>query len=602
MHRRNLPEWKPAPTERVSGQRITNIMSDDIEQNESEQKIESVEGETDTSYFYSHKDGHKHHPRKVLVNYLILGIFILLILLFVGTHMEGLRPLVTAVTPVENVMTEVVPETVNEAVFKTYRNEEYGFEFEYPSDWLRDDSGFEWRGALNGDLIHSVEFVDPDDEVIAMMYQCRNNRMLGWKSTEPTEEDCAESFNTLDKMQEDEINLFFDKAFARGSNNIFVRIHETELGLRDWLLSNYKRDNTELANYEIGRDVVLGGKSGYLSGTGCCGGVDTAYVVKNGGYVYEFGSNGRDGQVLELLNDSFRFIEDESNWKTYRDEEYGFEFEYPREITRYGAEVVNNDKVDVEWVEEINLVESQFEKILYEEGVSRKVTGFSLILEGYSENYNPGLSIIPNINKVTVEEERERLAKQIGEYGGVYDTSPIDGREAFDFQEEQSGRTIVVTKNYIYSFSLPKDVLETFKFVDKETEWQTYRNEEYDDEWEVHNGNVFIRGDEVVGADSDTFHSLGAGFFKDNDSIFGTGMGGSVTEFSNADYETFESLGFGYAKDSVALYYQNERVSDYVDLNTFKVTGYSTAEDKDYRYKGLLRCLLSDTDCQFLPN
>lgn len=184
----------------------------------------------------------------------------------------------------------------------TYVNEEYGFSLTYPASWIEEDKDFNYREIANGDLVFAVNFYDPKDDERMKLYLCDNNSGVEWRNPEPSREECEPilskaSMKELEDARSDWIQ----------PTNIFVRVFKTGRPLRDWLISTYDMFGTELQGYRPGRPIELDGIEGLLSSTGCCAGIDGAYAVKRGDYVYEVGSNS-DKPILDDMAQYFKFI------------------------------------------------------------------------------------------------------------------------------------------------------------------------------------------------------------------------------------------------------------------------------------------------------
>ena len=195
----------------------------------------------------------------------------------------------------------IIKRSVEVATAPIYVNNEFGFSFSYPGTWLTHASKFETRRILNKDLVYSISFYEPAQEKRNLQMQCLNNRNMNWIRPEPTQLVCDPLIVNLTKEEQD------DLGFVR-SQNIFIRVFKSDKPLREWLLATYRLKGTELEQYEIGREVKLAGESGYYSSTGCCMGIDNAYVVKRGEYIYEFGTNSDDKGLIDKYKDGFTFL------------------------------------------------------------------------------------------------------------------------------------------------------------------------------------------------------------------------------------------------------------------------------------------------------
>jgi len=158
----------------------------------------------------------------------------------------------------------VTDETAN---WKTYTNTKYGFSFKYPKEWestKKEETKETSLGTMGNELVLKVTFSDPSQ-----------------KTNEIT------SQNPL--------------------NNIFVRVFKpvSITNLNTWLISTFKKENTELADYSVGKTITLGGQNGYLSDISCCAGYDKSYFVTKDSYVYGLGTNHFESDIKEDPSGTF---------------------------------------------------------------------------------------------------------------------------------------------------------------------------------------------------------------------------------------------------------------------------------------------------------
>lgn len=149
--------------------------------------------------------------------------------------------------------------TTSTADWKTYANSEYGFSFKYPKDWVE---------TLTD---------EPADTNLAF-----------------------------------KVTLQSPTATAQGQgskNNIYLAIFNGDSSpLADWLTNHYKKADTELENYTVGKQITLGQINGYLSDTGCCGANNIAYVVKKNSLIYALGSTYAEAEkTISEIYQTFQF-------------------------------------------------------------------------------------------------------------------------------------------------------------------------------------------------------------------------------------------------------------------------------------------------------
>lgn len=223
----------------------------------------------------------------------ILG---LVIILAIGAGIWWMkRP--STITPVEtttttNVTTPATTDTNTATTrsdlttsWQTYTNSKYGFSFKYPKEWesTKKEETTEPAQGIS-DLVLKVSFSDPD---MALKISCAFNESQNWKETTPTKTACDP---ILSKLTVEQKNKFTS---PKSTDNIFVRIYQKDpsIALKDWLYNTFHLPDTELQEYQVGAEIILGGEKGYFSSIGCCASVDRNYVVTKGDFVYSLGSN-----------------------------------------------------------------------------------------------------------------------------------------------------------------------------------------------------------------------------------------------------------------------------------------------------------------------
>ncbi len=172
----------------------------------------------------------------------------------------------------------VVPDFDETSDWKTYRNEEYGFEFKYPSNWVKLDNY-----QTDPDLITIVSSNESADNVSKCYEGCGPDLWFyHYKNID------------LEKYINDPGNLLFNPKKIKIDGQTAYEVDEA-------------------------------GFSSYY-----------AVLVQKGNDVYKIlgynnqlslSSNTIESQILS----TFKFIDktDTSTWKTYRNEVYGYEFKYP---------------------------------------------------------------------------------------------------------------------------------------------------------------------------------------------------------------------------------------------------------------------------------
>lgn len=207
-----------------------------------------------------------------------------------------------------------------------YSNDKYHFSFTYPSNWVSEEPTTAF--TKKADLVFSVGFHDPNDDVLNQQSLCFHDQQTNWQEIMGgiNQTVCEPLLENLSPERVAELQKDYDADLRPGDiiNNIFVRVYSTGMvtTISDWLTS-YHKDKPgegELVDYQPGKKIKLGGLDGLASQIGCCTGYDFSYAVLRSGYVYELGTNVRDyrqGQtyneqdntLVQQIADSFSFNE-----------------------------------------------------------------------------------------------------------------------------------------------------------------------------------------------------------------------------------------------------------------------------------------------------
>lgn len=175
------------------------------------------------------------------------------------------------------------------ADWKTYTNDTYGFSFKYPSLWESAKSEVTTKPGdeVSSDFIYNVKYYDPD---MGKKISCANNQAQNWQGASFQTPSKTECDPILSKLTATEIKNYTG---PKPTDDIFVSVYKKPSNYSDlssWLTDTYHRPNTELENYQVGKQITVGQTKGYYSSIGCCGGYNRNYVIEKGDYIYALGT------------------------------------------------------------------------------------------------------------------------------------------------------------------------------------------------------------------------------------------------------------------------------------------------------------------------
>lgn len=176
----------------------------------------------------------------------------------------------------------IIDETAN---WETYRNQELGFEIKYPRDWV----------------------VESPDKLHVIFYP-----------------------------------LSFKEEFEHPFIGITKKPNPQKLSVREFYNGVHERDLFFQSGDEYTTGKIMGREYFLFKPYITFAGETIVVIILDSAFVeiYDFGNAFQESGIFDQILSTLQFIETDetANWKTYRNEEYGFEIKYPK-----GWEVLNNN-------------------------------------------------------------------------------------------------------------------------------------------------------------------------------------------------------------------------------------------------------------------
>lgn len=197
---------------------------------------------------------------------------------------------------------------------QAYVNSQYKFSIDIPVTWENYDSQMSGTNQL-----FEISYRDPAREREIKVNECVFNEDIDWANPTPVEAECVSYMAELSQADKEKI-LNSTTGFIH-SKSIIIQVFEDtdDEDLQTWITKRYRLPETELQDFELGKQITMGGETGYFSNIGCCADYIVTYTVKHGDKVYSIGTNyeagdtgsgvTEDNTLLQEFARTFKFIE-----------------------------------------------------------------------------------------------------------------------------------------------------------------------------------------------------------------------------------------------------------------------------------------------------
>jgi hypothetical protein len=381
-----------------------------------EEKINNDIGETPPpkSTFYNNIHSFFKYKKIKIVGILLILTLIVTCIYF-GSKLLGLdvRNLMFKDSEIADINIPREDANIN---WKTYTDDEYGFEFKYPDSWYKGKD-------------------DTPVDVYTLTFGPLNIRNHIGEVISPTP----------------------GRALTISIKNISEKSIDLKSAIKKYYPCGHLDINKGVQKSYKNLDVLVF----YQSACGIAP-TDLAYIVHNND-IYEINA----GKYIDQILPTFKFIDSTSNWKLYRNNDYGFEFKYPHE---WQIEVDEKNRFTIKpQTPPCPTNKSPFlceytESIIFEIHDNPRF----LSLENYliDKYQSTGLLNISSISDTILGNRHAATTPLNGEYEHRLTISQINNTIMLEISWEKSGG------NYRISQETFDEILSTFKFSSEITSKQ----------------------------------------------------------------------------------------------------------------------------------